>query len=99
LSANDQMQTVAMAQSRPGPLTKTRSHRFLHRMFRQALSDSKKRDVLLIRNMCVPNFLGDAHVKVNILRGQPVIPGLEQRFFGWPMRRLNSLSARLWNAD
>ncbi|HEU5247107.1 MAG TPA: hypothetical protein VFU09_08470 [Candidatus Udaeobacter sp.] len=69
LNADDQMQTLTMCQSGPRTLADKRGRGVFYRRLRQALIDSKKRDVFLINNVWVADVFGNAHIKVNILRG------------------------------
>jgi hypothetical protein len=71
------MQMLTMCESRPGTLADKHTHGLLHGRLRQTLISSKKGDMLLISDVRVPNFLSEAQIKVNILRGQTVVPHFE----------------------
>jgi hypothetical protein len=58
-----------MCQSGPGAVPDKRGYGLFYRRLRQSLINSKKRDVFLTSNVSVANVLGDAHIKVTILRG------------------------------
>jgi hypothetical protein len=71
------MQMLAMCERRPGTVANERAHGSFYRRFRQSLIDSKGRDALVVNNTRVANVFGNAYIKVNILRGQPVVPRFE----------------------
>jgi hypothetical protein len=68
------MQMLAMCESRPRTVANERAHGLFHRRLRQSLIDSKGSDALVVNNTRVAGVLSDAHIEVNILRGQPVVP-------------------------
>jgi hypothetical protein len=62
------MQMLTVCQNGPGAFPDKRGHGLFYRRLRQSLINSKKRDVFH-NNVSVANVLGDARIKVNVLRG------------------------------
>jgi hypothetical protein len=74
LNADDQMQILAMCQGRPGTVANEHADGLFYSRLRQSLIDSKGRDAFFISNASVADVFSNAHIKVNILRGQTIVP-------------------------
>jgi hypothetical protein len=71
------MQILAMCQGRPGTIANKRADSFFYRRFRQSLLDSKGRDAFFVSNASVADVFSNAYIKVNLLRGQTIVPRFE----------------------
>jgi hypothetical protein len=76
-NADNQMQILAMRERRPGTVANERAHGLFYGRLRQSLIDSKGRDALVVNNTRVAGVFSDAHIKVNILPGQTIVPRFE----------------------
>jgi hypothetical protein len=68
------MQILAMCQGRPGTIANKRVDSFFYRRLRQSLIDSKGGDAFFVSNASVADVFSNAYIKVNVLRGQTIVP-------------------------